>query len=229
MEIAIFKDLTTNEYLDELKVESEKYTGLYVDMDNAPERKYVKDKAYDIQQLLKKIDRKRIDAAKEYKLEVEKEASEIIDKLKEANEPFTLLIDAYAAERKKILDAEKARKQLILDAEKLELDHEMGLLINKTYEFDRAEELRIAVEEKERVEAEALKLAVDRLAALGKAQEQDKINEKNARLADKEYKGRVNRLALLDLVNSCGITEEQAKSVIIAITKKEITQVTINY
>lgn len=72
MDIAIFKEITTNDYLKELKVESEKYTGLYVDMEDAPQRKYVKDKAHDINQLLKKIDRKRIDASKEYKIKVEK-------------------------------------------------------------------------------------------------------------------------------------------------------------
>ena len=52
MDIVIFKDLTTNDYLDQLKEESEKYTGLYVDMNVPEQRKYVKDKAYDLAESL---------------------------------------------------------------------------------------------------------------------------------------------------------------------------------
>ena len=43
MDITIFKELTTEEQLVELQLEADKYTGLYVDMSNAPERKYVKE------------------------------------------------------------------------------------------------------------------------------------------------------------------------------------------
>jgi len=60
MEIAIFKEVTTESALIELEAEGKKYDGLYVDMDKAPERKYVKDKAAFIAGLLKKLDRTRI-------------------------------------------------------------------------------------------------------------------------------------------------------------------------
>ena len=85
MEIALLKDITTEGFLVEIEAEGKKYDGLYVDMDNAPERKYVKDKADGILQLLKKIERKRIDALKEYKNRVEKDALDITERLKIEN------------------------------------------------------------------------------------------------------------------------------------------------
>jgi len=169
MDIVIFKDLTTSDQVQELKKEAEKYTGLYVDMNEPEQRKYVKEKADLINQLLKKVDRKRIDAAKEYKLAVEKEAASITEDLNIANMPFTLLIDEHKAERKKILDAEKARKQAILDAEQYELDHEMAILMNIKFEADKAQA------EKEKAEYEA-KLKADAIKEQAAQAERDRIN-----------------------------------------------------
>jgi len=121
MNITVFESVTTESALIELEAEGKKYAGLYVDMDNAPERKYVKDKAASIAGLLKKLDRTRIDAAKDYKVEVEKQAQAIKSRLQDANSNFQLLIDGYNIERKKILDEEKAREQAILDAAQKEL------------------------------------------------------------------------------------------------------------
>lgn len=230
MDITIFKDLTTNEYLDQLKEESEKYTGLYVDMNNAPERKYVKDKAYDIQQLLKKIDRKRIDASKEYKAKIESEAFNISVLLKAANEPFTLLIDEHKAERAKILADKKIVEELKELAIKKEDDHEIGLLMNKTYEFDKAE-----AELAKGAELAKIKLAAGIEAAfkqerLNKQEAQDKINAENARLANKEHVRGVNNDILHDLLNTdCGLEEDQAKAIITAMARNKISHTTINY
>jgi len=229
MDIVIFEEITTNDYLKELKVESEKYTGLYVDMEDAPQRKYVKDKAHDINQLLKKIDRKRIDTSKEYKIKVEKEASEIIEKLKEANEPFTLLIDAHTAERKKILDKEKARKQAVLDAEKLELDHEIGLLINKTFEYDRQQETKEQMDRDDEIRRQATVDADDRQKQAILDSLQRERNEENARLANVEHCAKVNRKALSDLLEQTDITSQQAKQVIQAIARGRISSTKINY
>ena len=111
MEIAIFESVVIESALRDLEAEGEKYAGLYVDIDNAPERKYVKDKAAEINGLLKKIDRARIDASKNYKVEVEKQALAITNRLVDANSNFQVLIDDYNLERKKALDAKKLELQ----------------------------------------------------------------------------------------------------------------------
>jgi len=229
MNITVFESVTTESALIELEAEGKKYDGLYVDMDKAPERKYVKDKAAFIAGLLKKLDRTRIDAAKDYKVEVEKQAQEIKSRLQDANSNFQLLIDGYNIERKKILDEEKAREQAILDAAQKELDHEMALLINKTYEFDRAERTRIAIAQQEQVEAQALKKAVDRLAALSEAKKQDDINAQITRLENKKHCAEINRTALGDFILFCDFTEEQARAAVKAIAKNQISNTVINY
>ena len=236
MEIQIFKEITTSDYLAELKAESEKYTGLYVDMDNAPERKYVKEKAELVNGLIKKLDRARIDKSKDYKQLVEKEAASIKEQLEIINSPFTILIDEYKAERKKILDAEKARKQAILDAEQLERDHELALFMNSTFEADREKARQEEIEtekareiEREEYAAQQVKLAEERRAALLDAEKQGAINAENARLANLEHCASINRLALNNLIDLCGLTPTQAKDVVRAIIKNKISNVKINY
>lgn len=228
MDIVIFKDLTTSDHIKELKLEAEKYTGLYVDMNEPEQRKYVKEKADNINQLLKKVDRKRIDAAKEYKILVEKEANSIVEDLKIANLPFTLLIDEYKAERKKILDDEKARKQAIIDAEKLELDHEMALLINKTYEYDKAESERIEKEKLALIKEEAENAAAERQKQINKSIEQEKINAENARLTNLDHVREINNGILFVLLKN-GINEKDAKTFIRLAAKNEIPNLKINY
>ena len=112
-EIVIFKALTSDEALTEIELQSEKFAGLTVDMNDAKERKKVKDSAKLISDILKRVDRARIDHSKDYKAKVEEEAAMIIDRLTIANKPLTDLTDAYTAKRKKILDAEKARQATI--------------------------------------------------------------------------------------------------------------------
>jgi hypothetical protein len=112
-EIVIFKELTTNESLIEIELQSKKFVGLTVDMDDAKERKKVKDSAQLISDILKRVDRARIDHSKDYKAKVEAEATMIVDRLSVANKPLTDLTDAYTAKRKQILDAEKARQSTI--------------------------------------------------------------------------------------------------------------------
>ena len=113
-EIVIFKALTSNEALAEIELQSEKFVGLTVDMDDAKERKKVKDSELLISDILKRVDRARIDYSKDHKAKVEAEAAMIVDRLTAANKPLTDLTDAYKAKRKQILDAEKAR-QLTID------------------------------------------------------------------------------------------------------------------
>jgi len=228
MEITIFESVTTESVLIELEEEGKKYTGLYVDMGNGPERKYVKDKAAEIKGLLKKVDAHRIADKKAYGAKVEKEASQIIERLKDANEPFTLLIDAYTLERKKILDAEKARKQEILDAAEYDNDHEIGLLINKTFEFDKAEAVRIQDEELKRIMDAATKAAEERALSKAAHAKQVLINEENARLADIEHVRFINRLILKEM-HGHGLPEKESIEFIKTLARKQLPQLTINY
>lgn len=232
----IFKELATNEYLAELKAEAEKYTGLYVDMNNAPERKYVKDKADTIKQLLKKLDRARIDTAKNYKAAVEKEAASIKEQLEIANTPFTLLIDEWQAERKRILDAEKAEKAVREAVAQKELDHEEAIMMNRLWDLEEEkretekEEARIAQEKmiKEREKLAAERARQDEIARQ-EQQKQAELAEKAAREADQSHKKSINNAALESLMIKCALSDDQAKSVVIAVAKGEISNVTITY
>lgn len=229
MEITIFQEITTDGVIASIEENSKKYhVGFYADMNNAPERKLVKDSAADIGGIIKKLERARIDITKANKIAVDKEHKAILERLTIANAPFQTLIDAYNAERKLVLDKEKARKQAILDAEQLNLDHELALLMNKTYAYDKEQAVKEAKEYSDRVDAEALKKAVDRLAALGKQQEQDKINAENARLANTEHLKRVNNLILAAMME-CEITKHQAQQFIKKVARKEINYISINY
>jgi len=235
MDIVIFKELTTTDYLAELQLEAEKYTGLYVDMDNAPERKYVKDKANSIKQLLKKIDRLRIDASKDFKLKVEKEASEIIEKLKTANEPFTLLIDAYAAERAKILADEKRINDERVAALQLEDDHEDAITLNRLFDLESGERARAKIEhekhlkiEREEYADQQVEIEIDRQKQLVIDIATKKTNEENARLADKEHVRSINRAIFISFTNA-GVDKESAKLATQALIDSKIPNTTINY
>ncbi len=173
-------------------------------MHDAKQRKYVKDKAYDIQQLLKKVDRKRIDSVKEFKASVEAEAADIKEQLEIANLPFTLLIDEYKEERKRTLDKEKADREAIELAVKKEADHEFGLLMNDKFDTDKIKAAQEQEQHEERLKAEAIKEQAaqaerDRIAAIEREEQQkqallaveekakqDAIDAENKRLVDIE-------------------------------------------
>jgi hypothetical protein len=112
--VSIFSSLTTNEKLQAITEESKKHIGLYVEMNVPEQRKYIKDQADEINQMIKAVEKARIAESKRYKAEVEKEAAHITEILVTANLPFNSLIDEYKEERKKILDAEKERKAVVI-------------------------------------------------------------------------------------------------------------------
>ena len=228
MNITIFQSITTDEQIKLLEEKGASYEGLYVDMDDAPQRKYVKDNAELIQKLIKDVDRKRIDESKDYKNKVEAEAKSIIDRLKVANEPFTLLIDTHKAKRAKELSDEKRVVELRELAIQKELDHELALLIDKTYAFDKAEEIRIKHEQDEqyRINAEA-KAAANQIL-INEGIERDRIHAENARLANVEHVRGVN-ISILNVLTLNGLSEGDAKMVVGLIVKKQLPNVTINY
>lgn len=136
MSIVLFKEITTEEALAQLEAEGVKYTGLYVDMEDKKQRKYVKDSAALINGLLKKVDRARIDKSKEFKVNVEAEAKNITARLEEANKPFSLLIDAHndkrkalLAEEKRIAEAKEAARLAAIAQALRDEHHEMAILL----------------------------------------------------------------------------------------------------
>ena len=55
MGISIFQELTTDDYIKELEADGKKYEGLYVDMEDLESRKYVKNQASTINNLIKQV------------------------------------------------------------------------------------------------------------------------------------------------------------------------------
>ena len=174
-EVVLFNAITTEEAVKQFEDNAKEYTGLYVDLNNADERRYVKDKAQAIKDVRKKLERARIDLPADYKAKVQSEFQSIDDRLIEANKPFTLLIDDYNAERAKILAEEKAEKQAIIDAEQKEADHELALLLNDKI---IAEEKHLAeVAEQERIQREAFEKQQDAMRL-----QQEEIDRKQAQI-----------------------------------------------
>ena len=228
MSIAIFEEITTESALSEIEANGKKYEGLYVEMDNAPERKYVKGMASDINGILKRLDRARIDKSKEYKQKVEAEAGQIKARLEAANKPFTLLIDEYSAKRAAILEKEKEARLAIELREQIAKDHEFALLLDSQHESQKAEKERERVLSEERLKAAAAESA--RLKFEREAQEKAKaeLEAKKKREADKEHKATINNEAMNDFIKA-GLDKEIAKAAVIAIASGSIRNVSIYY
>lgn len=228
MNIELFNSVTTESALLELESTANEYQGLYVDMEDAKQRKYVKEKASTIAGLTKLVDRARIDLSKDYKSKVEAEAGRIIARLQKANEPFTLLIDDYNAERKRVLDAERERKQAAELAIQKELDHEFALLLDKSHAADKAKAERIEAERIEEIKALAVAEAMNESTAKAGRDAQRLVDESNARLANNEHVRAINRKILVSLMQ-LDIAEDDAKRVISMVAKGQIQHLTINY
>ena len=233
--LVLFSDLTTDEKLAQLEAEGEKYQGLYVDMSDKDQRKFVKEQASFVNDLLKKLDRKRIDLSKQYKAQVEAEAKEIKLRLEKANSPFTALIDEWNEERKRILDEEKriqAEKEL---AEQIERDHEEALQLNRLWDLEKVErERQREIERQQQAEREkqiAEQAAKQALIDAENARQAQLHREENARLkreADTEHKKQINNAILSVLVGN-GIAEDDAKTVIKLAAKGLLPNTQINY
>lgn len=228
MNITLFKEVTTESALTEIEAGAEKYQGLYVDMNEGEQRKYVKQNAAVITRVLAQVNRARIDLSKNYKLEVEAEANDIIKRLHKANEPFTLLLDDYNAERKRILDLEKERKTQEEMYIQIGLDHEYAILLDKSYLADKLAAEKAQSERDEAIRIEAAERAT--IAAKNAQEATDRAIEKDAanRLANKEHVRSVNRAVLVALMQS-DISEEDAKTIIRLAAKGLAGKLTINY
>lgn len=228
MSIAIFKEITTEEVLTALEEEGKKYKGLYVDMNNADERRYVKKQAEKIKTMLKALDRARIDKKKAFNAEVEKEAAQIKQRLEEANSPYTFLIEAHQKEREKILAEEKRIREAKELAEQIESDHEIALLIDGQMILEKAERERVKKEHEEKLKAEAAEKAILDLKAKQALDEKIEKEKEAARLANTEHLKAVNN-GILDALVYLGIEEDKAKLIIRAAAKGEIANLKITY
>jgi hypothetical protein len=228
MNVTIFTELTTTEKLAEITKESEKYIGLYVEMSDPKQRKYVKDQAESIKLIRKNLNTSRIKKVKDYTAKVKKEFDGIDVILSDANEPFTLLIDGYADERKVILDAEKKRLCDIERAAQKEVDHEWAIILDKSYLADKlaAEKAQEERDKAIRIDAtnRATQAAKNAQEVTDRAIAQDAAN----RAADKENYRKINR-AIYSALLDAGVGKSEAFVVTNALIDKEIPHITINY
>lgn len=230
MNIEIFKEITTEGVIKSIEENSAKYhEGFYADMDNLPERTLVKKSAADIGDIIKELKASRIKITKANTAAVNKEHDAIVVRLELANKPFTDLLDEYNVKRKKELAEEKRVIELRAAMVQKEDDHERGLLINKTFEYDKAEAIRINNEQLHTIKVNAERAAEERQRVHDETVKQNEINAENARLANKEHCAKVNRTALADLMAIAGLDEDQAKATVKAIAQNKIFNTSINY
>lgn len=159
MNIVLFKDLTTEEALVEIEKESAKYEGLYVDMYDKEQRKFVKEKASLIGDLLKKVERARIGKNKEFKTQVELEAKSITDRLQTANVPFTTLIDEHKEARAKVLAMKKAAEEASELVIQIKEDEESAITLDKMRTFEIEDAKRQQIERDEQIANESRRQA----------------------------------------------------------------------
>lgn len=176
MNIVIFEDLTTESALAAIEAESVKYTDLYVDMDIDKERKFVKGKATLISDILKKLDRARIDKSKEFTVKANAEAESIRERLETANKPFSALIDAHKKKRADQLAKEKEIQEAKDLAIQIEEDHSDAITLDKMKTFEIEEEKRQKIKYEEEMVREAT----------AKAEQEKEEAEERAEQAEKD-------------------------------------------
>lgn len=146
-----------------------------------------------------------------------------------------------AVAEEEAMEAERRRiEQEIADC--WDMAHEMNAIVDQQRELDRqaAEQARIAAEQAdeqrrlqiEREKKEAAEKAAEeaRLAEQAKArdEEEQKRREEEQAKSDLENIKRVHWLIIPELI-ACGITEEQAKTIILAIREGKIPAISIDY
>tara|TARA_R110000796_G_scaffold243790_1_gene366554 strand:- start:38 stop:727 length:690 start_codon:yes stop_codon:yes gene_type:complete len=229
MNITKFKDVTTEDALSKIEAESEGYQGLFVEMEDPKQRKFVKEKAAEIKKILKLGERSRIDKKKKESDLIDSEWFEHVKpRLEKANEPFTLLIDDYEAARKVLLDAEKASKLALEKQIQKELDHEFAILLDKSYLADKlaADKAQDERDEAIRIDAanRATQAALNAQVATNRAIDLDTAN----RLANKKHVRTINREIYSEFINA-GLEKDQAKKATQALIDCAIQHVIIKY
>jgi len=227
--LSVFDASVTEAKLQEIEHTSTTYTDLWVDMDDAEARKFVKARSSEITDIVKRIDRSRIDIVKEYRVKVEYEASSIITRLSAANLPFSALIDEHKLKRDKILAAKKARQDAIDLAFEVERDHEFALLIDDKVMQDKADAVKAQKEYDQAIASEAADNAREEIKRQIEYNANSKAEAYARRRADRDHVGNVRKSAKESLMMYANLSEEDARSVVLAITNDLIKNITIKY
>ena len=228
MLVAIFKDVTAETALTWFDQEAEKHQGLYVDMEDPEQRKYVKTSAATIKGVLKAVDVAKIQKVKEFRASVESEANYIKGRLEASNEPFTLLLDDWEAERKRVLDLAKDKKRQEELFIQIGLDHEYALLLDKSYLADKLASEKTQAQHDEAIRVDAANRATQAAKNAQEATDRAIALDAANRLANKEHVRGINRTILVALMQA-GIAEEDAKTVISLAARKLVGNLSINY
>lgn len=160
--ITLFKEITTEAALVAIEKESEKWDGLYCDLDNKEERKFVKEQSRSIENIRKRLDSARISKTKDYRQQVEAEAKAIDERLVKSNAPFITLIDEYKEKRAKVLADIKAEQDAKDRFFERGVQHEEAILLNKVFDMELKEKI---ADQKERD-----RMIADEAAASAKAE-----------------------------------------------------------
>ena len=224
-----YREVTTEAILVDLEADAQKHIGLWVDMNNSQERKYVKDKAALGKSLIKKLDRSRIDQSAAHKLMLDTEAETIRLRLEDIISPYTVLINLHADEQKVIRDKAKARQDAIDLAFEIERDHDYALLMDAQVMRDKADAIQAQMDRDAIIATQAADLARQEMQRQQEAKERAEAAAVAARLADKESVGKILRAAKEDLMLIEGVDEALAKSIVLSIRNNTIRNTYIKY
>ena len=224
-----YREVTTEAILVDLEADAQKHIGLWVDMNNSQERKYVKDKAALGKSLIKKLDRSRIDQSAAHKLMLDTEAETIRLRLKDIISPYTVLINLHADEQKVIRDKAKARQDAIDLAFEIERDHDYALLMDAQVMRDKADAIQAQADRDAIIATQAADLAREEIKRQQEAKERAEAAAVAARLADKESVGKILRAAKEDLMLIEGVDEALAKSIVLSIRSNKIRNTYFKY
>ena len=224
-----YREVTTEAILVDLEADAQKHIGLWVDMNNSQERKYVKDKAALGKSLIKKLDRSRIDQSAAHKLMLDTEAETIRLRLEDIISPYTVLINLHADEQKVIRDKAKARQDAIDLAFEIERDHDYALLMDAQVMRDKADAIQAQADRDAIIATQAADLAREEIKRQQEAKERAEAAAVAARLADKESVGKILRAAKEDLMLIEGVDEALAKSIVLSIRSNKIRNTYFKY
>lgn len=126
------------------------------------------------------------------------------------------------AERRAREDAERATRDAEARAQQQAIDAKAAEQAAK----EEAERRAIAAEQRIKQEAEA---AAQRERERIEQQQRQAQAERAAREADQKHKASINNAALIALIEVAGLSEDQARNTVVAIAKRQIPAISINY
>jgi hypothetical protein len=184
-----------------------------------------------------KVHRKEIaDEIKKLPAIVDATGRKCIKFLTELHEEIMLPVTEWQHEEDMKESARLAEKERLEMIERVKVDHVQALIDNEQFDI-YAEQNRIAeellqAERDQRIADEAVEAERRRVEANIAREQAIKDAEKKKeddRKANVEHRKTVNNAALNSLVEHCGLSEEQAKKVVIAIASGSISNVHIGY